>query len=136
MTHQEPKHAIAEYFRDLDGGQDVFFFWVDNTRLVLKFLPLWDVYLLLLVISQRWQLIWVHCWRELHQQNAVLSRLCRQFAFQRMIWGLPATSFTHLDATTVLSRQMQNLVYIQLLILLKAIHKFWIRKLLVKSIIM
>ncbi len=48
----------------------------------------------------------------------------------------PATTFTHLDATTVLSRKITELVFIRQWIRWNLLHVFWIRTLSVKSIMM
>ena len=47
----------------------------------------------------------------------------------------PATTFAHLDATTVLSRKIAELVFIQMLIHWIPHQEFLLKKLLVKNII-
>ena len=103
--------TMAEYFRD-EEGQDVLFF-LDNifrfTQAGSEVSALFrDVFHLLWVISQRYRQKWVRCKNALHPPTKVRSHLFQAVYVPAddLTDPAPATTFSHLDATTVLSRQI------------------------------
>ena len=104
--------TLAEYFRDQEG-QDVLFF-VDN---IFRFTQAGSEVSALLgripsavVSSLHWQLTWVPCRKEsLLQTRFNTSVQAIYVPADDLTDPAPATSFAHLDATTVLSRQIAEL---------------------------
>ena len=73
-----------------------------------KFRHCWVVCPLPLAISPRWQRKWVHCRNVLSPPHSITSVQAVYVPADDLTDPAPATTFTHLDATTVLSRDIAS----------------------------